>query len=65
MLGYTLPTKWTKKALIQKCRFYVEGTNLFSFDNLKDYGVDPEVSGVQGADYPQHRVYTVGVNITF
>ena len=65
VLGYTLPTKWTKKALIQKCRFYVEGTNLFSFDNLKDYGVDPEVSGVQGADYPQHRVYTVGVNITF
>lgn len=65
VVGYTLPVDWTRKAFIQKCRFYFEGTNLFSFDNMKDYGVDPEVSGVQGADYPQHRVYTVGVNLTF
>ncbi len=65
VLGYTLPRKWTRKARIEKCRFYVEGTNLFSFDNLKKVGVDPEVSGVQGADYPQNRVLSVGVNITF
>lgn len=65
VIGYTLPAKWTKKALIQKCRFYVEGSNLFSFDNMKRYGIDPEVSGVQGADYPVNRVYTIGVNLTF
>lgn len=65
VVGYTLPTAWTRKVNIKKCRFYFEGTNLFSFDNMKDIGVDPEVSGVQGADYPQHRVYTVGLNLTF
>lgn len=65
VIGYTLPIEWTRKAFIQRCRFYFEGTNLFSFDNMKDYGIDPEVSGVQGADYPQHRVYTIGVNLTF
>jgi len=65
VLGYTLPTTWTKKAYINKLRVYFEGTNLFSFDNMKDYGIDPEVSGVQGADYPQHRVYTIGLNLTF
>ena len=65
VIGYTLPQRWTQKARISKCRFYVEGTNLFSFDNLKRYGIDPEVSGVQGADYPQNRVLSVGVNITF
>lgn len=65
VVGYTLPVNWTRKALIQKCRFYFEGSNLFSFDNMKTYGIDPEVSGVQGADYPVNRVYTVGVNLTF
>lgn len=65
VVGYTLPKVWTRKALIEKCRIYFEGTNLFSFDNMKKYGIDPEVSGVQGADYPQHRVYTIGLNLTF
>lgn len=65
VIGYTLPKQWTSKAYIQKFRVYFEGTNLFSFDNMKAYGIDPEVSGVQGADYPQHRVYTVGLNLTF
>ncbi len=65
VVGYTIPAVWTKKASIKKLRFYFEGTNLFSFDNMKDYGIDPEVSGVQGADYPQHRVYTIGLNLTF
>jgi len=65
VVGYTLPTQWTQKASITKLRFYFEGTNLFSFDNMKDYGIDPEVSGVQGADYPQHRIYTIGLNLTF
>ncbi len=65
VVGYTLPTAWTQKAYIKKLRFYFDGTNLFSFDNMKDYGIDPEVSGVQGADYPQHRLYTIGLNLTF
>ena len=32
---------------------------------MKTYGIDPEVSGVQGADYPVNRVYTIGINLTF
>lgn len=65
VVGYTLPQKWTKKALIEKLRFYFEGSNLLCWDSLGDYGFDPEISTVSGFDYPQHRVYTVGVNITF
>lgn len=65
VVGYTLPVQWTKKALIQKFRVYFEGTNLFCWDSLQDYGFDPEISSVTGFDYPQHRVYTVGVNVTF
>lgn len=65
VVGYTLPREWTKKAYIQKLRIYFEGTNLLCWDTLKDFGFDPEISDVQGFDYPQHRVYSVGVNVTF
>ncbi|MFV0468500.1 MAG: SusC/RagA family TonB-linked outer membrane protein [Dysgonomonas sp.] len=62
-IGYTLPKKWLPS--IQKVRFYMEGTNLFCWDTLGDYGIDPETSTVNGTDYPQSRVYTIGVNVTF
>lgn len=65
VVGYTLPKKWTQKALVERFRVYFEGTNLFSWDSLNDFGFDPEISTVTGFDYPQHKVYTVGVNITF
>lgn len=65
VIGYSLPKSILTKTSLERVRFYVEGTNLFSFDNLKTYGMDPEISGVQGADYPQHRVFTIGVNLTF
>lgn len=65
VVGYTIPPKWTQKALIQKLRVYFEGTNLFCWDTMGDYGFDPEVSSVNGFDYPQHRVYTVGLSLTF
>lgn len=65
VVGYTLPAAWTKKAYIQKLRVYFEGTNLLCWDSLNDFGFDPEISTVTGFDYPQHKVYTVGVNVTF
>ncbi|WP_298650484.1 TonB-dependent receptor [uncultured Proteiniphilum sp.] len=65
VVGYTLPSKLTQKALVQKFRIYFEGTNLLCWDTLNDFGFDPEVSSVTGFDYPQHKVYTVGVNVTF
>ena len=65
VVGYTLPQKWTRKAYIEKLRFYFEGSNLLCWDSLEDYGFDPEISSVTGFDYPQHRTCLFGVNITF
>jgi TonB-linked SusC/RagA family outer membrane protein len=65
VVGYTLPDKWTQKAYIQKCRFYAEGSNLLCWDSMGKMGFDPEISTTNGTDYPQHRVYTIGINITF
>ncbi len=64
-IGYTLPKSWTSKVSIKKVRIYGLGTNLFSFDNMKDRGIDPEQGARSGLDYPPLRVITVGANITF
>ncbi len=64
-IGYTLPARWTSKVFIKKVRIYGQGTNLLSFDGLKDKGLDPEQGARSGLDYPQHRVFTVGANIIF
>lgn len=65
LLGYTFPKNWTKKISIQKARLYFQGTNLFCWDSLEAYGIDPETSTVNGTDYPQSRVLTIGMSITF
>lgn len=66
VVGYSLPNKWLDKTFVSKCRFYFHGTNLFNvFNSLKDYGFDPEISSVNGQDYPQHRTYVIGLNLNF
>lgn len=69
-LGYTIPSKWTKKAFISRLRVYGMVDNLFTW--TKYWGFDPEISSgsgnAQGIDrgvYPQPRTWTVGLNLAF
>lgn len=72
-LGYTLPLGLTKKMKISKLRLYFSGQNLLTF--TKYSGLDPEVGqnsstdyrsrGVDYGFYPQPRIMTMGVNVTF
>jgi TonB-dependent starch-binding outer membrane protein SusC len=68
-LGYTLPSKWARKALISSLRLYVAAENLFTFTKYE--GFDPEISsggtslGIDRGVYPQARTYTFGVNLNF
>lgn len=64
-LGYTLPQELTKKAYIQKARFYLAGSNLLTFSPLKEWGLDPEFVAGRFLYYPQTSVYTIGMNLTF
>lgn len=64
-LGYNLPGTLVKRAGLSKVRVYANGFNLFSIDNVRDLGVDPETQKNTGLDYPSVRVYNVGVNLTF
>ena len=58
--GYTLPNKIIKATGFQNVRFYFAGTNLFTIDKLKKYGVDPEVTIEaldQSGQSPPNTVY--------
>lgn len=63
-IGYTLPSRWTERIKMSRCRIYLSGSNVFT---LTDYsGYDPEVGGgVDYGNYPQSRTFMLGVNINF
>lgn len=69
-LGYTLPTVITKKAYIEKLRFYVSGENLLTW--TKYSGIDPEFSrdnvlntGIDKHIYPFTRSFIFGLQLSF
>ena len=70
-LGYTLPTKWTKKIYINRLRLYGTAQNLFCLTKYSGY--DPEVNmknsplmpGFDWGAYPKSRVFTFGVEVQF
>ena len=59
-LGYTFSESLCKRIGIKKCRIYVNGQNLFTFEDVPHY--DPESVG---AVYPLTKTQTVGVQLTF
>lgn len=63
-IAYSLPQKWIGKAKLTSIRVYFTGTNLFSFDNLKEVEIDPEITFNSGLVYPNMKLYTVGINLT-
>lgn len=69
-LGYTLPSKLTRKAYFDKVRIYVSGNNLVTFTNYTGY--NPEVSnksnpltpGLDYGTYPLARTFMIGINLS-
>lgn len=64
-LGYNLNQSLTKKLGLSALRVYVNASNLFSFDNVKKYEIDPEISSGNALVYPQQRLFNAGFNLTF
>jgi len=64
VFGYTLPAKMTKSIGINRVRLYFAGDNLFTITKFK--GLDPERYGSGDlVQYPQNKIYSFGVNVTF
>lgn len=75
-LGYTVPTKLTKKIGVERLRVYFSGDNLFTVGNAAKHHVDPEQAGVSGNNYNGNsetdsgiqgarRIYMGGIQLTF
>jgi TonB-linked SusC/RagA family outer membrane protein len=62
-LGYTLPQRITRWVHINSARFYLMGTNLMVWDELKIW--DPEVASGNGMNYPPSKTITGGLTINF
>lgn len=70
-LGYNLPSSWLKKINMKSLRVYASAQNLITWTNYS--GLDPEVStrhtaltpSFDWSPYPQPRVLTLGVDISF
>ena len=64
--GYTLPQEWVSKLNIEKLRFYISATNLFTLSSVSEYNIDPEIaSGSSDSYYPQQKTISFGVNLSF
>ncbi|MFT3936596.1 MAG: TonB-dependent receptor [Chitinophagaceae bacterium] len=60
-IGYTIPLKYSQKAMISKARVYLSGENLWII--TKYPGLDPEIGSSIG--YPTMKQVAAGVTITF
>lgn len=71
-LGYTFPSRWTRKFYVSNLRVYGTAQNVFCVSNYKGY--DPEVNmrssnpmtpSFDWGAYPRSRVFTFGLDIKF
>ena len=70
-IGYSLPASVLSKIKIERCRVYVQATNLFTI--TKYSGLDPEIRnteanadrgmGIDEGSYPTSRIFMIGLNI--
>lgn len=56
-VGYTLPTRWTKKAMIERCRISANINNVATWKKDWPYG-DPETGGIA------KRTFSLGLKLT-
>ncbi|MGN7821342.1 SusC/RagA family TonB-linked outer membrane protein [Chitinophaga sp. 22536] len=64
-IGYQLPKTWVKQVGLSYVRLYANSMNLFTWDKLKDYQVDPEIGDGNGAMYPIQRIWNFGIDVRF
>ena len=64
-LGFTLPSEWTRKALIDKARIYFSGSNLLTWAKWKQYDPETPVNGEVFCEAPAMRTFNFGVQLTF
>ncbi|MBC5992854.1 SusC/RagA family TonB-linked outer membrane protein [Pontibacter cellulosilyticus] len=60
-LAYNVPTALAQRIKLSNARIYVQGTNLYTYDDYRGY--DPEFFGSATGIIPQSKNYTVGIQL--
>jgi len=62
-LAYDLPNSVASRIRLNGVKFYVQGTNLYTFSDLPSY--DPDFTGAGTGQIPQSKSVTVGLQLGF
>ncbi|TDQ77932.1 SusC/RagA family TonB-linked outer membrane protein [Sphingobacterium yanglingense] len=62
-LAYNFSPQFLERLKMQNFRIFLSGFNLFSIDHIKIQ--DPEGTSAGGMYYPQQRIYSAGINVSF
>lgn len=62
-IGFNVPKRTAQLLKLETARLFLSGTNLLTFSKLKF--IDPEAPSVNNGYYPQQRVFSLGLNVTF
>ena len=60
--GYNFPKEMIGQIGLERFRFYINGSNLFTFTNSL---FDPEGLSSSGRDYPNSKILSAGFSVTF
>ncbi len=63
-LMYSLPKNIIEKVHLAGVKVYVTGTNILTFDGMKDIEIDPEIGKDNSLVYPITKLWTFGINVT-
>jgi len=62
-IGYTIPARITKKALMNSVRIYLSSVNTFMW--AKEKYLDPDNRDTRGGKMPATRAFNAGLNVNF
>lgn len=64
-LGVTVPSAWTKKINIDRCRFYMSGNNLLTWAKYDYYDPESLTDGSTNWGTPPLKTLTFGIDLAF
>jgi hypothetical protein len=64
-LGYTIPSGFSKKALLNKARVFISGQNLLTFTKVKNFDPERQRGGNTDQTTPLYKVISAGINLKF
>lgn len=63
--GYTVPSSISNSVGIQNIRVYLSGNNLITLTGLRDFDPEKTLEDDRNRVYPQSKIYSAGLTLTF